>query len=276
MAGSGPGQRPGGTFFLEVTPLGWRLMGFYGLSLFVLSLVSWWSERTSDASHQMAAMFEDRVVSEAQPFWYELLLHPPQAPAAMHPDGPGFQLWQIVTAPLVYPPGSFGSLALAFLGFAFFGAGVERFFGRKRFLVFWLVSALGAGFGGFLFGPLLQPGGVHFGCGPVVLATIIVYCMITPEAIVSIFMVVPIRLKWIAAMLGGFVLIRALAMTQPLGSGGAAGGYEAGGVLAGYLWFKYGEDFFERRRRRRRAGALLEMVLNDVQKAEDRNEPTFH
>ena len=270
-------HKPAGTFFLEVTPVGWRLMGGYGLSLFVLSLLSWGSEYQQRSSGDMEQLFGKASAIQSIPLWQSLLLHPPQSPVAMQPDGPGFQLWQIATAPFVYPPGSFGSLAMAFLGFAFFAAGVERFFGSRRFLIFWVVASLGAGFGGFLFGPLLQPHGVHFGCGPAVLATIIVYCMITPEAIVLLFMVVPIRLKWIAAGLGVWVVIRALAMTQPLGSGAAAGGYEAGGVLAGYLWFRYGEAFFERQRRRRRAGALLKMVLDDVDRAEESSDSTtFH
>ena len=269
-------ERPGGTFFLEVTPLGWRLMGGYGLGFLILSGISWWQHRERTASGPMDELFENAVSTTALPFWHWLVLHPPQGPAAIHPDGAGFHLWQLLSAPFVYPPGSFGLLAVAFIGFGFFAAGVERFMGRRRFLLFWVVCSLGATTGGFLFGPLLQPSGFHFGCGPAVLATIVVYCMMTPEASISVFMVVPVKLKWIAVGVGGWVVIKALAMTQPLGAGAAAGGYEVGGVLAGYLWFRYGEDIFERKRRRRRAGALLEMVLKDVDKIEERNEPTFH
>ena len=262
---SGRAERPGGTFFLEVTPLGWRLMGGYGFGLLVLSGLSWWKHREETVAGPMKQLFGDSVASTSLPFWQWLVLHPPQGPAAVHPDSAGFHLWQLLSAPFVYPPGSFGPLAVAFIGFAFFAAGVERFMGRRRFLIFWLASSLGASLGGFLFGPLLQPSGFH-----------VVYCMMTPEAIVSVFMVVPIKLKWIAAGVGSWVVIEALAMTQPLGAGAAAGGYQVGGVLAGYLWFRYGEDMFERRRRRRRSGALLEMVLKDVDKPEERNEPTFH
>lgn len=252
-------------------------MGSYGLVLLLLSLLSWWGDRRDTSATEVTNLFEAAVgEANALPFWYALLLHPPQAPAAMNPDGPGFQLWQVFTAPFIYPPGSFAGLALAFLGFAFFAAGVERFLGTRRFLLFWLISSLGAGVGGLLFGPLLQPAGVHFGCGPAVLATMIVYCMITPEAIVSVAMVVPIRLKWIAAGIAGWVLVKAFAMTQPLGAGAAAGGYQVGGVLIGYLWFQFGEGFLERRRRRRKAGAILKMVLKDVDDTKDRNEPTFH
>jgi membrane associated rhomboid family serine protease len=271
------GGRGAGTFLLEVTPLGWRLMGSYALGLLLLSLGSWWSDRQEPSGADATDLFERAMgAAEGLPLWHSLVLHPPLGPAAMNPEGPGFQFWQVVTAPFVFPPGSFGSLALAFLGFAFFAAGVERFLGTRRFLIFWLVSSLGAGLGGFVFGPLLQPEGVHFGCGPAVLATMIVYCMMTPEAIVSVALVIPVRLRWIAAGIAGWVLIKALAMTQPLGAGSAAGGYQVGGVVAGYLWFQFGEGFFERRRRKRRAGAILEMVLKDVDEAKDRNEPTFH
>ncbi len=275
---SGRAERPGGTFFLEVTPLGWRLMGGYGLGFLLLSGLSWWENQQQNSAGEMAELFGSTNASGALPFWQWLVLHPPQAPAALHPESAGFHFWQLLSAPFVYPPGSFGLLAVAFIGFGFFAAGVERFMGWRRFLVFWLVSSVGASLGGFLFGPLLQPSGIHFGCGPAVLATVVVYCMMTPEASVSVFMVLPVKLKWIAVGVGAWVLIKALAMTQPLGAGAAAGGYQVGGVIAGYLWFRYGEDIFERRRRRRRAGTLLEMVLKDVDvdKAEERNEPTFH
>ena len=248
----------------------------YGLVYLTLSGLNWLSSHDASRAQAIAEEFGSHSASSALPLWRWLVLHPPLAPAALNPDSAGFQLWQLLTAPMVYPPGSFGALAIAFVGFGFFAAGVERFFGRRRFLVFWLVCSLGGSLGGFLFGPLLDPSGVHFGFGPAVLATIVVYCLITPEASVSVFMVVPVKLKWIAALVASWVIIDALAMTQPLGSGGAGGGYLAGGVLAGFLWFRYGEDFIEARRRRRRAGVLLEMVLKDVDKPEEQNEPTFH
>lgn len=274
----GAGGRPGGTFFLEVTPLGWRLMGGYGLVLLLLSVAAWWSRHAQSQSSAEAELFDPVTAVQSLPLWRSLLLHPPQAPAALNPDGAGFHWWQLLTAPFVYPPGSFGLLVMAFLGFAFFAAGVERFLGRRRFLLLWLVASMGSGLGGFAFGPLLQPGGVNFGCGPAVLALIIVYCLITPNAMVNFFMIVPVKLKWIAAVVGAWVVIRALAMTSPLGAGAATGGYQLGGVLAGVLWFRYGEDLFEGRRRRRRAGVLLKAVLEQVDSVEEKepDDPTYH
>ncbi len=270
-------SRPGGTFFLEVTPLGWRLMGSYGLVLCILSVSDWWTRHAHSRSAAAAEAFGELAPQVwAMPFWHNLLLHPPQAPAAMNPDGPGFQWWQILTAPFVFPPGSFALLAVSFLGFAFFAAGVERFLGSRRFLLLWLVASIGSGFGAFLFGPLLQPSGVNFGCGPAVVTVIIVYCLMTPEAIVSFFMVVPVKLKWIAICVAAWVVIRGLAMTTPLGAGAAAGGYQVGGILAGFLWWRYGEELIEKYRRRRRAGALLKSVLEEVEVEKDPNDPTYH
>jgi len=272
--------RPGGTFFLEVTPLGWRLMGGYGLLLFALSVTNWWIGRSERAD--LAKRIEHGLVDEAAKlpsapeFWRFLELYPPQGGAAMNEAGAGFHWWQVLTAPFVFTPGSFALFALAFIGFAFFAAGVERFLGTRRFLMLWLVASFGSGLGGFLFGPLLDPVGTHFGCGPAVLAVIIVYCLITPEAIVSFFMVVPIKLKWIALTVAAWVVVRALAMTAPLGLGESVGGYELGGVLAGFFWFRYGEDFFEKRRRRRRAGVLLQAVLDEVEENLEPDEPTYH
>jgi len=256
-------------------------MGSYGMVLLVLSLADWWVSYKRQQVAAAAEAFGQLAELPNRPFWETLLLHPPQGPAAMDPSGAGFQWWQVLTAPFVIPPGGFGVLALCFLGFAFFAAGVERFLGARRFLILWLVASLGAGLGGFLFGPLLQPGGVNFGPGPAVLALIVVYCLMTPNAIVSVFMILPVKLKWIAALVAGWVLVKALAMTSPLGAGTASGGYQLGGVLAGFLWFRYGDYLFEGRRRRKRAGALLKMVLDDAgvdMADEDANddEQTYH
>jgi len=272
----GVNARPGGTFFLEVTPLGWRLMGSYGMVLLVLAVTDWWLARAHRMAASEAEKHGDLVELASVPFWEFLILHPPQAAAAMNGAGAGFHWWQVLTAPFVFPPGSFGFLALAFVGFAFFSGSVERFLGNRRFLMLWLVASLGSGLGGFLFGPLLQPNNTHFGCGPAVLAVVIVYCLMTPEAIVSFFMVVPVKLKWIALAVACWVVIRALAMTSPMGLGASSGGYELGGVLSGFLWFRYGEDIFERRRRRRRAGVLLQAVLDEVEESVEPDEPTFH
>ncbi len=257
-------------------------MGSYALVLIVMSAADWWISYNQRQEEAAAAAFGQLADLPTWPFWQALLLHPPQGPAAMDPSGPGFHWWQVLTAPFVIPPGGFAALAVAFLGFAFFAAGVERFLGVRRFLSLWLVASLGAGFGGFLFGPLLQPSGVHFGCGPAVLALIVVYCLMTPNAMVTFFMILPIKLKWIAAMVAAWVLVKALAMTSPLGMGAAGGGYHLGGLLAGFLWFRYGDEFLEGRRRSKRAGSLLKMVLDDAgvemgdEGAKNDDEQTFH
>ncbi|MBJ94316.1 MAG: hypothetical protein CMP23_07525 [Rickettsiales bacterium] len=275
MSAFGSG-RPPGAFYLEVTPLGWRLMGFYALVFGCVALFDGSGAGVSAEELRAQELFGLAEAPPSLPFWHALLLHPPGGPAALIPGSAGFQFWQPFTAPFVYPPGSFANLALAFIGFAFFAAPVERFYGPRRFLVFWAICSLGAGLGGFLFGPLLQPAGVHFGCGPVVLAVVLVHCLITPEAMVTFFLMLPVRMKWIAGGLALWVLIKALAMTSPLGTGNAAGGYELGAVLTGYLWFRYGEGMLARRRRRKKAGELLKVVLQEVEGNGDSSDPTYH
>jgi len=272
-----PPNRPvgqsGGSFHLEFTRLGWRLMAGYGV---VWALLALQSRFMQGAPTQSPFASSDNLFGSAMPatgpvpLWDHLALHPPGGMIAAGSAGVGFHSWQLLTGPLVHPPAGFGVLVMGFICFGFVAASVERYLGRRRFLMLWFGSAIGASLVGFLFGPLIHPVAPHFGFSPSVLALLIVYCAMTPNAIMSFFMVVPVKLKWIAWGVAGLVLIRALALNSPLGSGPAGGGYQLGGVLCGWLWFRYGDDLPGRIRRRMRSKKMLRLVVEEaLHKGED-------
>ena len=278
-----PPNRPigqaGGSFHLGFTRLGWRLMALYGAIWALLALHGRFLGQSVRRSPfgSSEALFGDAATSTAAPvpLWDYLALHPPGGMIPNGSAGVGFQLWQLITGPLIHPPAAFGTLVLGFLAFGFVGASVERYLGPRRFLLLWFGSSVGASLVGFLFGPLVHPASPHFGFGPSVLALLIVYCSMTPNAIISFFMVVPVKMKWIAWAVAGMVLIRALALNSPLGSGPTAGGYQLGGVLCGWLWFRYGDDLPGRIRRRLRSRKLLRVVVEEaLHKGED--ETLYH
>ncbi|HCP47240.1 MAG TPA: hypothetical protein DIU15_14450 [Deltaproteobacteria bacterium] len=271
--------QPGGSFHLGFTPLGWRLMALYGAVWALLSI----HERIAGTRVTTRSPFgagDDLFGAGVPPsgpvaLWDYLALHPPGGMISTGSAGVGFQIWQIFTGPLVHPPGALGSLVLGFLAFGFVGASVERYLGPRKFLLLWFGSSVGASVVGFLLGPLVHPASPHYGFGPSVLAVLIVYCAMTPNAIVSFFMVVPVKLKWIAWGVAGLVLIRALALNSPLGSGPTAGGYQLGGVLFGWLWFRYGDDLPGRLRRRMRSKKMLRLVVEEALH-KDEDETIYH
>ena len=257
-----PGTLPGmGSFHLRFTPLGWRLIGAWG-ALWAIGFLLF---LLPDAWLPFLYMTLPDV-PEQVPLWHALLLNPPGT-------GVGFQPWQVVTGPLLYPPVALGGWVLGALGIGFFGGTVERFLGKRRYLELWGVSLLGAVALGTLYG-FVGSAGPHYGFGPVVLALIVIHCLLTPEATVTFFLVMPVKMKWIGYGVAAIVLARALGAFAPFG-GGAVGGYELGGLLAGVLWWRYRDDLDPRAiHRRRKAKRLLRAVEDTITGGDDG--PVYH
>ena len=265
---------PDAGFRLELTKLGRALLGVY-VALWALMLVV---ETLLPASWGLSTVSMPVGPSGFEvptPFGLSevLVLHPPTAGA---PGGPGFRLWQLVTAPFFHPPGGLSTLVLGILGFVFFAAPVERMLGRRGFLALWGVASAGAVLLACLFGPLVHPTGVHFGFGPAVLAVMLVHCLMTPDAIVPFFLVLQVKMKWIAIGIAALIVVRTLSLNSPLGGGPVAGGYELGGLLAGWLWWRYRDDLDLRKIRRRRKARKLLKVAVDEALGPDHDEPIFH
>ena len=252
-------------------------MGGYGLLwLALFGFTAWTPEGTSQLTLDLMLGPEGFEVSTPSTFelWQLLVLQP--VGSAVGGAGPGFQLWQLVSAPLFYPPPGFSSLLIGCLGLLFFAAPVERLLGVGGLLQLWLVSCAGAVAGGLLVGLVFRgqvP--IHYGFAPAVLAVMIVHCMMTPEASVPFFFVLHVKLKWVALGIVVLIAVRALGVM----GGAGAGGYELGGAAAGYLFWRSGSDLNPRRLlRRRKARRNLRLAVDRlVQSPEDDDEvPVFH
>ncbi len=267
---------PGAGFRLDLTPFGRKLLGLYAGLWAALLLYSRLLPDSLGLPRRVSVSRGPAGFEVATSFDLagSLALH---APGAGLGDGVGFQWWQLLTAPFFTPPGQFSTLVLGVLGFIFFAAPVERFLGKRGFLTLWAVALAGGVLGACLAGPIVHPTQAHHGIGPAVLAVMVVHCLITPNAIIPFFLVLQVRMKWVAVGIAVLVGVRALSLTAPLGGGPVVGGYEAGGVLAGWLWWQYGRDLDLRRlRRRRRAKALLRVAVDEALKPEPDDGPVFH
>lgn len=266
-----PGAFPGaGSFHLRFTPLGWQLAGFW----FALWAVGWVLFILPE-SWLPFLYFTTPLPgggTTTTPLWAHLWFVMPNGAAA---GTTGFEPWQVVTGPLLYPPAGLGSFVLAALGLGFFGGTVERFLGKRKFLELWVVSLLGAAGLGSLLGLVQQGTGPHYGFGAVVLALIVIHCLLTPEATVSFFLVLPVKMKWIAYAVIGIAVARTMGMFTPFGAG-AGGGWHLGGILAGTLWWRYRDDIDPRRfARRRKAKGMLRAVENTITEVGD-DGPVYH
>ncbi len=259
------GATPQQGFRLEVTPLGRRLMGLYALLWLLLYGFTHW---VAPAVGESVTSGAPSGLSESN-LWQVLLLHPLGSSASAP--------WQLLSGPLFFPPvGGFSSLMLAFLGFIFFAAPVERMLGVRSFLQLWLVASMGAALGALLLGALL-PGPPAWGFAPAVFAVMVVHCMMTPEASVPfnlIFTILHVRMKWIAAAIAAMVGLRTLGLV----GGGPAGVYSLVGMACGYFFWRGGANLNPRTwMRRRRARANLRVVVDQaLQPQSDDDGPVYH
>jgi len=196
-----------------------------------------------------------------------LLLHSPFNTSDL---GPGFAFWQIFTAPLVFAPWNFGAYVIGLLGLGFFASYAEGELGTRSMLRLWAIAALGGVLGAILFS-LLPPGQpVVSGFSPSLWALMFLFCLSSPQAQVTFFISVPVRLLWLGYGILAFVFLRAFT---------GAGGYELGGLAAAWLWWRYGEQLdFGGRLRERKARRVVRQVLdeayNDIKKDDDG--PVYH
>jgi hypothetical protein len=207
-------------FYFGLTSTGWKLVGFYVLAHLILLVLDW-------------------VLPAVPPISEFLLLSPPGG----GDSAVGFRPWQIVTAPLVYPPGAGRSLVLHGIALGFVGAGAQRVFGRAGFLRLWFVASLGSGLLGAAFGPITQPQLNHFGFGAAVMGVLFVYCLENKDERVPFLLVFPVALRMVAYAIAIYAVVVALNMLSPLGMGPAQGGYLLGGVLGAYLWWRFGASW---------------------------------
>lgn len=274
--------RPGG-FRLEITRAGWMIMGVYGLLWLALFVFTHWTpEGTSQVTLDLMlgpAGFEVSTPSRFE-VWNLLMLHP--IGSAGLEASPGLNWWQLVTAPLLYPPPGFSSLLLGCLGLMFFAAPVERLLGVGGLLQLWLVACAGGVAGALLVG-LVFAVPPAFGFAPAVLSVMLVHCMMTPEASVPFFFVLHVKLKWVALGIAVLIGVRALGV---MGQGALASDgryyvlpYELAGAAAGYLFWRSGADLdprrlFKRRRARRNLRLAVDRLVQEP--GQDDDDPVFH
>ena len=115
---------------------------------------------------------------------------------------------------------------------------------------------------------------VHYGFAPALLAVMVVCCMMTPEATVPFFLVLQVKLKWVAAGIAALVVLRTLGLS----GGRIAGGYELAGMAAGFFWWRSGGDLNPRRMllRRRARRNLRVAVDRALEPKKEDDGPLFH
>jgi len=142
----------------------------------------------------------------------------------------GFRLWQPVTYMFLH--GGPWHLAVNMLMLWFFGPALERAWGRKQFLVFYLFCGIGGGLCSWLFGlgsfvPVIGASGAIFGL-------LVAYAMMYPDTTILMFFIFPMKIRHAVLFMAGFNLLGAFSASNT----GIAYFGHLGGALFGYLYLK--------------------------------------
>jgi membrane associated rhomboid family serine protease len=165
------------------------------------------------------------------------------------------QVWRLVTYQFLHDPGLIWHLVFNLMVLYFMGPFVERSFGSRAFLKFYLVCGAAGGIvytllasvGILEIGPMVGASGAIYG---VVIAVAVMY----PRMKVLLWGIIPMTMVWLV------VLVVIMSMIN-IASGTNRGGEAAhlSGLAMGFLYMKY-KPWITRRRMERQKGAWAQKV----------------
>ena len=153
---------------------------------------------------------------------------------ALWPLGSQFMPWQIITYAFLH--GSLMHLLFNMFGVYMFGADIERVLGPRRYLNYYLVSAISAGAAQLLVTKMT--GGYYptVGASGAVFGLLLAFAMVFPHrTIMPLFPPIPMKAPVFVALYGGIELFLGVTGTQA----GVAHFAHLGGMAGGFLLMRH-------------------------------------
>ena len=180
------------------------------------------------------------VVQVALPITTELFgLHPAWIIHARSTVAPEHSLWVWQVATYMFLHGGIFHIVFNMLALWMFGAELERMWGTRYFLKFYLATGIGAGVLTVLFSLLplgfarqLQYANV-IGASGAIYGLLLAYALYIPDRPIYMYFVFPIPAKIFVAIMGGIAFLSSLSE-----AGGVANATHLGGLLVGYVFLK--------------------------------------
>lgn len=153
---------------------------------------------------------------------------------------PGFQVWRVVSYMFLH--GDFGHILFNMLGLFFFGPPLERYFGYRKFLVYYFLCGVGAGITCVPF-YLMFGGGetIIIGASGAIFGVLVGYGLLYPNSQILLWFVLPIKAKWLVLIFGIMEFFATVNYTRGQESGVASVAHLAGLVI-GYFYLRKGYD----------------------------------
>ena len=180
------------------------------------------------------------VVQLMLPITTELFgLHPAWIVHARSTGAPEHSLWVWQVATYMFLHGGIFHIVFNMLALWMFGAELERMWGTRYFLKFYLATGIGAGVLTVLFSLLpfgfarqLQYANV-IGASGAIYGLLLAYALYFPDRPIYMYFVFPIPAKIFVAIMGGIAFLSSLSE-----AGGIANATHLGGLLVGYIFLK--------------------------------------
>lgn len=153
------------------------------------------------------------------------------------PEGFLTRPWSPLTYMFVH--GGFWHVLVNLFVLFFFGPPLERAWGGREFLKFYLVAGLGGALGSLAFLPLpaVQADTLVVGASGAIFGLMLAFALLWPDAKIYIWGILPMRAKWFVALLAGFTLYASFAA----GGGNVAHWAHLGGLVTGFGYLKWGD-----------------------------------
>jgi membrane associated rhomboid family serine protease len=180
-----------------------------------------------------------------------------------------FSIWRLFTYMFLH--GGLFHLAFNMFVLWMFGSEIERYWGRDKFLFYYVLTGLGAGVSSVL----LEPNSLRpvIGASGAVFGLLVAFALMFPSRVVYVFMLFPMRAKYFVILLGLLELVLSLDR-----GGGIAHFAHLGGLVTGYVFLRHRHLAYllgaarSRRRDRKRTEASIreEQKLVDLRGEVDR------
>jgi len=144
-------------------------------------------------------------------------------------------LWQLVT--YLFLHSGFFHLIFNLIALWMFGSDLERTWGSRRFLFFYLFTGVGAGVLDVIFNQVLRPGTLTatVGCSGAIYGLLLAYAVLFPDRPIFLWLIVPVKAKWFVLIIG------VIEFVSSFGQAGSAISHVAhlGGMLFAYLFLRW-------------------------------------
>jgi membrane associated rhomboid family serine protease len=164
---------------------------------------------------------------------------------ALWPLGPQFQPWQLLTYAFLH--GSVWHLLLNMFALYMFGSDLERVWGPRRYLLYYVVCVLAAALSQIAFAATTAAHYPTIGASGGVFGLLLAFALYFPQRmIVLLFPPIPMPAWLFATLYGVIELVSGVAGL----AGGVAHFAHLGGMLGGFLLIRYWRSSWARWRRR--------------------------